>query len=104
MTNPYHGEVALGLNGKSEKMRLSLGTLAALEAEMQADSLMSLVERFENGTFKTADLILLLFAGLQGAGWAGSVDDLTSARIEGGIVEAAKLAGQLLRVTFGPSE
>ena len=104
MTNPYRGEVTLTLNGLPQIMRLSLGTLANLEAQMNSDSLMSLVERFENGTFKTSDLIMLLFAGLQGGGWDGCVDDLSDARIEGGIIEAAKLAGQLLRVTFGSPE
>jgi hypothetical protein len=104
MSNPYQGEVTINLNGQPQKMRLNLGVLAALESEMKADSLMLLVERFENCSFKTADLINLLFAGLQGGGWDGCVDDLSNAQIKGGIVEAAKLAGVLLRVTFGSSE
>jgi hypothetical protein len=104
MSNPYRGEVSLTLNGQAHAMRLSLGALASMEAQMEADSLMALVERFESGAFKTVDLTVLLFAGLQGAGWDGCHDDLCNAQIEGGIVQAAKLAGQLLRITFGSPE
>jgi hypothetical protein len=104
MPNPYQGEVTINLNGKPQTMRLSLGVLATLEADMKADSLMALVERFENGSFKASDLIMLLFAGLQGGGWGGCIEDLSHAQIKGGIVEAAKLAGELLRVTFGSAE
>lgn len=104
MTNPYHGEICLVLNGQSHNLRLSLGALASLEAEMVADSLMSLIERFENGNFKTSDLTKLLLAGLICGGWNGCADDLVDADIDGGIVQAAKVAGELLRVTFGPPE
>jgi len=104
MVNPYHGEVALTLDGEEHPMRLSLGSLAALEASMGDDSLLSMVERFESGQFKTADLCQLLLAGLQGAGWQGDESDLLKARIEGGPVGAARAAGQLLSVTFGMPE
>ena len=82
-------------------MRLSLGSLAALEAKMNEDSLMSLVVRFEKGEFKTMDLITLLTAGLNGAGWQGDADDLLAAEIDGGPLGAARAAGALLSVTFG---
>ena len=49
MANPYFGEVALTFDGKTLPMRLSLGALAELESEMKEDSLLSLVQRFENG-------------------------------------------------------
>lgn len=101
MGNPYRGEVALVVNGEQHVMRLSLGSLATLEAQMNEDSLMSLVERFEAGNFKTMDLITLLCTGLKGGGWNGTVDDLLGAEIEGGPLGAARAAGALLSVTFG---
>ena len=45
--NPYRGEVAIVIDGRSRTMRLTLGALAALAARLQAGSLMGLAERFE---------------------------------------------------------
>lgn len=104
MSNPYRGEVTLNLNGKDEVLRLNLGALAELEAELESASLLELVERFEAGVFSASDLISLLFAGLKGAGWKGSVDDLSTGQIQGGPVNAARIAGQLLKAAFGPVE
>ncbi len=99
--NPYRGEVSLTIDGHVHLMRLSLGSLAALETQMNEDSLTSMVERFENGEFKTHDLITLLTAGLRGGGWDGNADDLLNGEIEGGPLAAARAAGALLSVTFG---
>ena len=104
MANPYFGEVALTFDGKTLPMRLSLGALAELESEMKEDSLLSLVQRFENGSFKTADIIDLLFAGLRGAGWDGTKDDLMQADLQGGPLQAAKLAAVLLQRSFGAGD
>lgn len=49
MVNPYRGEVELVIGGQVHVMRLTLGVLAELEAEMEADSLMDMVHRFETG-------------------------------------------------------
>ena len=62
--NPYRGEVAIVIDGRSRTMRLTLGALAGLEARLQAGSLIGLAERFEDGKVATADLIALLAAGL----------------------------------------
>lgn len=100
MVNPYRGEVSLMVDGVELPLRLSLGALAELETRMEADGLMALIERFEGGGFSASDLIVLLWAGLNDAGWRGSEDDLRKANIAGGPLAAAKCAGQLLRVTF----
>lgn len=101
MVNPYRGEVSLGVDGAVLPLRLSLGALAELETRLEANGLLALIERFETGGFCAGDLIVLLWAGLNGAGWNGSEDDLRTATIDGGPLAAAKCAGQLLRVTFG---
>jgi hypothetical protein len=96
MANPYRGEVDISLGGEVYIMRLTLGVLAELEAEMKSDSLMALVERFESGAFSARDLISLLSAGLKG----GGADPLPGLDIDGGPVVAAQVAARLLRVTF----
>ena len=100
MANPYEGEVAVRIDGERHVMRLTLGALAELEAGMEADSLVALVERFEAGQFSTRDVLALIVAGLRGGGWRGGKAELLSAEIEGGPVEAARLAGQLLARAF----
>ena len=104
MTNPYRGEVCLRVNGEDLPLRLSLGALAELEARLGEAGLLPLIERFESGAFKADDLIVLLLAGLNCAGWHGTETDLRAARIDGGPLAAAKCAGQLLRVTFALPE
>lgn len=100
MANPYEGEVAVRIDGERHVMRLTLGALAELEAGMEADSLVALVERFEAGQFSTRDVLALIVAGLRGGGWRGGKAELLSAEIEGGPIEAARLAGQLLARAF----
>ena len=100
--NPYRGAVELCVNGKTLQARLSLGALATLEEELGEEGLLPLIERFENGAFSTTDLIDLLFAGLTAEGWDGTKEALKSAEIEGGILVAAKVAGEMLALAFSP--
>ena len=104
MANPWEGEVAIHLDGQRHVMRLTLGALAELEAGMEADSLIALVERFEAGAFSTRDVLSLIVAGLRGGGWRGDASDLLTAEIGGGPMEAARLAGQLLARAFAMPE
>lgn len=105
MANPWEGEVEICLDGEVRAMKLTLGALAELEAGMEADSLVEMVERFESGAFSTRDVLALIVAGLRGGGWDGNTRDLLTVEVEGGPVEAAKLAGQLLARAFAfPSE
>ncbi|MEM8786766.1 MAG: GTA-gp10 family protein [Pseudomonadota bacterium] len=99
MANPYRGEVALVVDGQSRVARLSLGALAELEAALEADSLVALVERFETGAFSARDLLRLLSAGL-----GMSLEDLAAAEIDGGPMAAARAAAALLKVTFALPE
>jgi len=45
MANPFQGEVALTLDGERHVLKLTLGALAELEAGLQTDTLVELVER-----------------------------------------------------------
>ena len=103
MANPHAGEVALWLDGRRQVLKLTLGALAELEAGMEADSLVALVERFETGRYSVRDVLSLIVAGLRGGGWQGSAEDLRTVEIRGGTVEAARVAAQLLARAFaGP--
>lgn len=104
MVNPYRGEVELLLEGEAYVMRLTLGSLAELEADMESDGLMNMVQRFENGAFSALDLLRLLSAGLRGGGAEISVSELGKRTVDGGPVAAAKAAGQLLKLTFSAPE
>lgn len=104
IANPYAGEVALTVNGHPERLKLTLGTLAELEASLKQDSLFALIERFEGGSFTTRDVLALLLAGLRGGGWQGSAADLATADIAGGPIKAAQVAAQLLLRAFSQPE
>lgn len=101
MANPFAGEVALTIDGQRHVLKLTLGALAELEAGLGEDTLVSLITRFEGGQFSARDVLALLVAGLRGGGWQGAAEDLLQAEIEGGAVEAARAAAQLLVRAFG---
>lgn len=100
MTNPWRGEVTLTIDGAPQVMRLTLGALAELEADLGEKTLVDLVERFEGGTFSSGDVAALLIAGLKGGGSEIRRDDLLTAEIEGGLMAAARAAAELLARAF----
>ena len=100
MANPFAGEVALVLDGKRHLAKLTLGSLAELEAALETGSLMELAERFEVRRFSARDVLALILAGLRGGGWQGTAADLRTVEIGGGMVEAARAAAELLARAF----
>jgi hypothetical protein len=100
MANPWAGEVRLKLDGQAHELRLTLGALAELEADLAGETVLDLIERFEAGKFSTRDVLALIVAGLRGGGWRGVAADLLSAEIEGGLLECTKVAAQLLARAF----
>jgi hypothetical protein len=65
------------------------------------DTLVALVQRFENGAFASRDVMALIVAGLRGGGWTGTEADLLTAEIDDGPIGAARVAAQLLARAFG---
>jgi hypothetical protein len=100
MANPWTGEVALVVDGETHVLKLTLGALAELEDGLQSGTLVDLVQRFESSGFSSRDVLSLIVAGLRGGGWRGSASDLVSAEIEGGPMQAARVAAQLLARAF----
>nr|WP_309502550.1 gene transfer agent family protein [uncultured Roseovarius sp.] len=100
MANPWAGEVALVIDGQRHILKLTLGALAELEAQLETGSLVDLVERFEGGAFSTRDVLALIVAGLRGGGWRGAAADLIAADIGGEPMAAARAAAELLARAF----
>jgi hypothetical protein len=100
MANPWAGEAALTIDGQRHVLKLTLGALAELEAALEAETLLELIERFEGGAFRSRDILALIVAGLRGGGWRGTAAELTAAEIAGGPMEAARVAAQLLARAF----
>ncbi|KIX19266.1 MULTISPECIES: gene transfer agent family protein [Paracoccus] len=100
MANPMRGEVSLMLDGRPHVARLTLGALAELEAQLEADGLTGLVARLDAGRFSSREILAVLVAGLRGGGWTGQAGDLTAVQIDGGPLEAARVAARLLALAF----
>ena len=104
MANALRGEVAVVLDGQPHLARLTLGALAELESQLKADGLAGLVARLDEGRFSSAEILAVVVAGLRGAGWTGSAQDLRAVQIEGGPLEAARIAARLLALAFRAPE
>lgn len=100
MANPWAGEVRIVLDGQPRVAKLTLGALAELEEVLATDSLVELVQRFERGQYSSRDVLALLVAGLRGGGWSGTASDLRGVEIEGGPLNAARIAAELLARAF----
>ena len=100
MANPWTGEVALVIDGQRRVLKLTLGALAELEAELESGSLVELVQRFEGGAFSSRDVLALVVAGLRGGGADVSRAQLLRAEIAGGPLAAARAAAELLARAF----
>ena len=100
MANPWSGEAELVIDDQRRILKLTLGALAALEADLKSDTLIDLISRFEEGQFSTRDVVALLVAGLRGGGWDIGPKDLLESDIQGGPVEAARVAALLLGRSF----
>ncbi len=92
--------MTLSVGGSPQVMRLTLGALASLEAALKEPSLVSLVERFEQGRFSSADVLAVLAAGLEGGGSNLDPAELEHAEIEGGPMRAARAAAELIARAF----
>ncbi|MCF6302076.1 MAG: gene transfer agent family protein [Devosiaceae bacterium] len=101
MVNIHRGEIQAHIDGKKLVLCLTLGALAELESSLDASDLVSLGERFATGKISARHLIIILGAGLRGAGNDISNEELANLPIEGGLTGAASIAARLLQATFG---
>jgi hypothetical protein len=101
MTNTIRGEVAFTIAGRTHALALTLGALAALEADMPPDGLAGLAARLSEGRLSARDALAVLAAGMAGSGAPVSAEAL------GRMIPAADLglsldtAAALLAASFG---
>ena len=100
MPNPYRGEIEAVLNGERYTLCLTLGALAELENALGVNTMVALIERFENGQLKATDVAHIITAGLKGAGHDFSVEAVLNIKPAGGMAEFIDIAVRLLKVTF----
>lgn len=101
MANRHRGEIDAEIGGARRTLVLTLGALAELESAFAVDDLVALAGRFENGRLRARDLIVILAAGLRGAGEKVTDDDVAAMTVEGGVAGFARIAAELLAATFG---
>lgn len=100
MANRYRGEIDADLGGKRRVLVLTLGALAELEASFGAADLVALAERFGSGRLSASDIVLIIGAGLRGAGEAVSDCDVAAMRADGGAAAFVRIAAELIAATF----
>lgn len=101
MANRHRGEIAAELGGRSRTLVLTLGALAELEAAFGAGDLVALAERFGRGRLSARDLVVIIGAGLRGAGEAVSDDEVAAMTASGGAAGFVAVAAELIAATFG---
>jgi hypothetical protein len=99
--NRRRGEISAEIDGKPQRLCLTLGALAELEAAFAAEDLNALVERFSRGRLSALDIVRIIGAGLRGAGRAVSDDDVRGMQTANGVAGFAAIVSDLLAVTFG---
>lgn len=99
--NRRRGEIAAKIDGETRLLCLTLGALAELESAFGVEDLVGLAQRFEAGKLSAGDIIRIVGAGLRGAGNRLSDEDVAEMSTEGGVAGFARIATELLWVSFG---
>lgn len=99
--NRHRGEIAAKFDGETRLLCLTLGALAELESAFDVANLSELAARFEAGRLSASDIIRIVGAGLRGAGNRLSDEDVAEMSTEGGVAGFARIATELLWVSFG---
>lgn len=102
--NAHRGEISTEIEGEHYRLCLTLGALAELETAFGDTDLLALAERFEQGRISASDAILVIGAGLRGAGHIITNEELSCLQINGGAGGYLRLVVDLLEATFAPSK
>jgi Phage tail tube protein, GTA-gp10 len=101
MPNHHRGEIEAELDGVKHTLVLTLGALAELEAAFGDADMLALAARFESGRLASRDCILIIGAGLRGAGHAIADEDVADMQTDGGVSGFVDIVARLLTATFG---
>ncbi len=101
MANRHRGEIVAKLDGKPYRLCLTLGALAELEAAFGDEDMVGIATRFETGRISARDAQRVIGAGLRGAGYDVSDEDVAAMQVEGGAAGYVDVVARLLSATFG---
>lgn len=100
MVNRHRGEVEATLDGTTYRLVLTLGALAELEAAFGDEDMVALATRFDGGRLKARDCVRIIAAGLRGAGYGISDDEVAAMQTENGAAGFVAIVANLLAATF----
>ena len=100
MANRHRGEIEAELGGQNYTLVLTLGALAEIEHAYGGDDMVAIAERFEGGRIKATDAIKVIGAGLRGAGFTFSNDEVSKLSVAGGAAGYLRIVAELLTATF----
>jgi hypothetical protein len=100
MANRHRGEIEAELGGRKYTLVLTLGALAEIEHAYGGEDMIAIAERFEGGRIKASDAIIVIGAGLRGAGEKMSDEDVAKLSVPGGAVGYLQIVAELLKATF----
>jgi hypothetical protein len=101
MANTHRGEVEARLDGKTFSLCLTLHALAELETAFGDQDMLALATRFESGRLSARDCQRIIGAGLRGAGYKITDEDVGAMSAEGGAAGFVDIVARLLSATFG---
>ncbi|HEY5363707.1 MAG TPA: gene transfer agent family protein [Aestuariivirga sp.] len=101
MVNRHRGEIEAELGGTTYTLVLTLGALAEIEHAYGGEDMIAIAERFENGRIKATDAIIVMGAGLRGAGASISDEEVSKLSVPGGAAGYLRIVAELLKATFG---
>ena len=104
MANKHRGEIEAALDGAKHRLVLTLGALAELETAFGDADMLALATRFESGRLSANDCVKIIGAGLRGAGYSASDQDVAQMQAEGGAAGFVDIVARLLTATFGGAD
>ncbi len=100
MANRHRGEIEAELGRQNYTLVLTLGALAEIEDAYGGEDMIAIAERFESGRIKASDAILMIGAGLRGAGTKLTNEDVARLSVAGGAAGFLRIVADLLKATF----
>jgi hypothetical protein len=100
MANKHRGEIDAVLDGKTFRLCLTLGALAELEAAFGEEDMLALATRFESGRISARDCQRIIGAGLRGAGYEITDEEVGAMQAERGAAGFVAIVAALLAATF----
>lgn len=101
MANHHRGEIDAVFNGTTYRLCLTLGALAELESAFGEEDMVALASRFDHGRISAHDCQRVIGAGLRGAGYTITDEDVAGLQADDGAVGFVDIVARLLTATFG---